>query len=114
MRGTSPSRVVFVILLSALSLSSGCMMPMMGMHGGQDKHEKGGAASSDSQEVVATLKRTEELLSAQRVVAATLPESDEKRDLVSRLDRMKDEVQKLVQSWEAQTKPMQGMGRGGH
>lgn len=105
------------VLFMALVLTPGCMSPMMGMHGmhgGQDKHEKGGAASSDSQQVVATLKRVEELLSTQRVLAATLPESDEKRELVDRLDRMKGEVQQLVQSWEGQAKPVQDMGRGGH
>lgn len=41
-------------------------------------------------------------------------ESDEKRELVSRLERMKEKVQKLIQSWEGQTKPMQGMGTRDH
>lgn len=46
---------------------------------------RAGAASSDSHELVATVKRVEELLSTQRVLAATLPKSDEKLELVDRL-----------------------------
>ena len=102
------------VLFLAFILIPGCMFPMMGMHGGEDKHDKSGRAATDVQQVIATLKRMEELLSTQRVLAGTLPESAEKRELVDRLDRMKDEVHKLVQSWEGQAKPMQGMGRGGH
>ena len=105
------------VLFAGFILIPGCTSPMMGMHGihgGEDKYGKSATPSSGSQQVVATLKRVEELLSTQRILASQLPESDERRELVDRLDRMKDEVHKLVQSWEGQATPMQGIGRGGH
>lgn len=54
------------------------------------------------------------MVTVSSLFATTLPESDEKRELVDRLDRMKDEVHKLVQSWGGQAKAVWGMERGGH
>lgn len=111
MRDTWSGRVVSLVLLSALGLSCGCMMPMMGMHGAHDKEDSKTAAEKPQVEkLLATLRRVEELISTQRILASQLPESEEKRGLADRLDRMKDEVHKLVQSWEGQAKPMQDMG----
>lgn len=91
------------------------MLPMMGMHGAHEKEDsKTPAEKHQSQILVATLRRVQELISTQRILASQLSDSDEKRELVDRLDRMKEEVHKLVQSWEGQAKPVQDMGRGGH
>ncbi len=90
------------------------MMPMMGMHG---HHEQEDSRSEDEQRTEAlltTLRRVEELVSTQRILAGQLPEGSEKREMLDRLDRMKGEIHEMAESWGSKAKASQGRGRGGH
>lgn len=106
-------QTAFVALLLLLLLSPGCMMPpMMGMHGVHEKEDS--RAEREQAQALGMLRRVEELLSAQRILAGQLPESAEKRELLDRLDRMRREVQELAQSWEERAKEPHDMGGRGH
>lgn len=64
------SVIVSATIVALLSLSSGCML----MHA-FDGHFSADRVDSPAMDVVSTLKRVEEILATQRILAAALPES---------------------------------------
>jgi len=80
-----------------------------------DGHSSADRIDGPAKDVVSTLKRVEEILATQRILAAVLPESPEKAEILTQLDRMKTEVAEQVQSWERRAEPSRkGMHGAGH